>query len=271
MSETKLTKNLFIPFLDVNKGVGDASWQRIDKSTIFSLNPNPQTESTDYICYESPVEEVDHYEPELPQEIILAEGNPIYDFVAKMFYDLPIGADVTVPALICFAGSDKRAWLVKDNTLQLGELNAVDGKLSFTLKLGGTITRGTYSIDQSTGAPTFTQSVTRVTYGVVAPVTGAEPQSSHDSGTGYTATVAWKAGGSDFSGSTFSASTAYQAIVTLTAASGYSFSPDFGAGDVQNLPATSGTGAPASAVTVTRVSASSATIAVTYVATAAAA
>ncbi|MBE5807643.1 MAG: hypothetical protein E7317_04810 [Clostridiales bacterium] len=155
-TETKLTKNKFIPFLDVAQGSENTpSWKRIDKSTIFALNPNPQAEAMDYICYESPIDEVDHYEPELPQEIALYEGNPMYDFIAQMFYDLPVGEDAKVPALICFAGTAKKAWHIPDNVIELGELNTVDGKLSFTLKLGGDIEKGTYTINES-GVPTFT-------------------------------------------------------------------------------------------------------------------
>ena len=154
-TETKLTKNNFIPFLDVLQGgSGAPSWKRIDKSTIFALNPNPQTESTDYICYESPVEEIDHYEPELPQEIALYEGNPMYDFMIGLFYDLPVGSAAVVPALICFAGTGAKAWSVPQCTVTLGELNTVEGKLSFTLNLGGDIVKGTYTI--AAGVPTFT-------------------------------------------------------------------------------------------------------------------
>lgn len=153
MPETKLTKNLFIPFLDTTKGTTTAAWAQIDKSTIFSLNPNPQSESVDYICYESPVEEIDHYEPELPQEIALYEGNPMYDFIFGLFYDLPVGSQAKVPALLCFAGTGKKAWKIDDNVIQLGELNTVDGKLSFTLKMGGDITKGTYTI--TSGVPSF--------------------------------------------------------------------------------------------------------------------
>ena len=154
-TETKLTKNNFIPFLDVNKGSGTASYARIDKSTIFALNPNPQSEEVDYICYESPVSEIDHYEPELPQEIALYEGNPMYDFIFSMFYDLPVGSAAKVPALLCFAGEGKKAWLIPDNVIELGELNTVDGKLSFTLKLGGDIQKGVYTLSNA-GVPTFT-------------------------------------------------------------------------------------------------------------------
>ena len=161
MSEVKLTKNKFIPFLDTTKGTTTTpSWARIDKSTIFSLNPNPQTESQDYICYEAPVEEIDHYEPELPQEIALYQGNSMYDFMFQQFYNLPVGSAATIPALICFApstksggGTEQLAWSVPKCSVTLGELNTVDGKLSFTLNLGGDITKGWYTIES--GVPTF--------------------------------------------------------------------------------------------------------------------
>lgn len=154
MPETKLTKSKFIPFLDTHTEGTAAAWTRIDKSTIFSLNPNPQTEQRDYICQDAPTTEVDHYEPSLPQEIALYEGNPMYDFIANMFDKLPVGSEAIVPALICFAGTPKRAWLVNDCTIVLGELNTVDGKVSFTLNLGGDIAHGTYTIAE--GVPTFT-------------------------------------------------------------------------------------------------------------------
>ena len=156
--ETRLTKNQFIPFIDVSDTINSGSswapsWKRIDYSTIFSLNPSPQTTTKDYICYEAPVEEIDSYKPELPQEIALYEGNPVYDFMFDKFYGLAKGANMRVPVLICFGGTAKKAWQVKEATVTLGELNTVDGKLSFTLNLGGTIDKGTYSITD--GAPKF--------------------------------------------------------------------------------------------------------------------
>ena len=158
MSETMLKKHNCIPFL--NTGSAETpSWARIDKSTIFSLNPNPQTEQQDYICYEMPVTEVDHYEPELPQEIVMNEGNPMFDYIFGMFYNLPTGEDAKVPCLICFPGTSKKAWKVDECTLVLGEMNTVDRKISFTLNLGGDITQGTYTISTA-GEPTFSASST---------------------------------------------------------------------------------------------------------------
>lgn len=157
MSETMLKKHMCIPFLDTTKGGASPSWARIDKSTIFALNPNPQTETYDYICYETPVTEVDHYEPELPQEIVMNAGNPMYEFIYSQFYDLPVGEEAKVPCLICFppdGDGAQKAWKVDECTLQLGEMNTVDRRISFTLNLGGDIARGTYTITD--GVPTFT-------------------------------------------------------------------------------------------------------------------
>ena len=83
-------------------------------------------------------------------------------------------------------------------------------------------------------------------YNVTAPVKSATPQSSHDSGTGYTAEIAWSPAAASFAGST-----AYTATVTLTAADGYAFSNDFSEADIVGLPATTGDSHPAQSVKVT--------------------
>ena len=80
------------------------------------------------------------------------EGNPIYDFMAKEFFEMPTGADTKVPFLMCFGGETKRAWRCIA-TLTSKVLNTVDGKITFSIKMGGTIEKGTYTIEA--GAPTF--------------------------------------------------------------------------------------------------------------------
>lgn len=165
MAETKITKNKVIPFIDTSKTAGadtwTPSWKRIDKSTIFDLAFNPQSESVDYIAYESAIEEISSYQPELPQEIALYRGNPIYDFVEGYCIDLPVGDAVTVPFLLAWppstTGSTEtiRAWQVPDCRLMLSNYNSVDGKITFTLKLGGDIAKGTVVITD--GVPVFTK------------------------------------------------------------------------------------------------------------------
>lgn len=152
---TKLKKTDYIPFLDTS-GTGSTTptWKRVTRSKTFSLNPSPQTESLEYIGFETPITEITRYQPELPLDVALNEGDPIYDFVFGLFYDLPIGSEAYVPALICFGGTGKKAWQIKQTTLTLGNLDTVVGTLSFTLNFGGDIERGTYTI--TAGAPAFT-------------------------------------------------------------------------------------------------------------------
>ena len=151
---TKLTKDQFIPFLDTaeDSTFAESEWTRIDLSTIFDLAVNPQSESMDYICYKNAVEEVISNQPELPQEIALYEGNPMYDYIAEKLYNLPVGDECKVPFLLCFGGTSARAWR-GICTLLLDTLSTTDGKITFSLKFGGDIELGTYTI--SDGEPTF--------------------------------------------------------------------------------------------------------------------
>ena len=152
---TKLTRDKFIPFLDTVKDLtfATSTWKRIDYSTIFELTMGEQEEDMDYICYANAVTEINSNKPELPQEIACYEGNPIYDFMFQQFYDMPVGADVKVPFLMCFGGTGKKAWRCIA-TITSKVLNTVDGKITFSIKLGGDIEKGTYTI--SDGVPTFT-------------------------------------------------------------------------------------------------------------------
>lgn len=72
-----------------------------------------------------------------------------------------MGDSVRVPALICWppkpkepSGEDIMAWQVKECRLLLSNYNSVDGKITFTLKLGGDIDKGSVSINS--GTPSFT-------------------------------------------------------------------------------------------------------------------
>lgn len=161
MEITKITKNKVIPFIDVSDTINSGSWapeyKRIDKSTIFALAFNPQSESVDYIDAAAAVEEVSSYQPELPQEIALYRGNPIYDFVEQKAINLPVGDAIKVPFLLAWppdASGKIKGWQVQECRLLLNEYNSVDGKLSFTLKLGGDIEIGTVTVNTG-GTPTF--------------------------------------------------------------------------------------------------------------------
>lgn len=147
MSVTRLTKDQFIPFLDINKDktFENSNWTRIDYSTIFELTINETEEDIHYICFENPITVVTSNKPELPQEIALYEGNPMYDFMFDQLYNLPIGEDCKVPFILAFGGSEKRAWR-GICTISGKTLNTIDGRISFSMKIGGEITKGFYKI-----------------------------------------------------------------------------------------------------------------------------
>lgn len=160
--EKKITRNQCYLFLDTSETVNTETWKptwaRIDKSTIFDLTMNANENEMDWIAYETAVTEIDEYKPEISQEIAMYRGNAIYDFMEGYFYNLPIGESARVPLLVCFppdsTGSIK-AWQIKENRCVPSNFNPVDGKLSFNLKFGGDIQKGTATI--TSGTPTFTE------------------------------------------------------------------------------------------------------------------
>lgn len=161
MTQVKITKNKVIPFLDVSNTVGGVSWtpswKRIDKSTIFDMSFNPQSTTEDYIAYETAIEEISGYQPELPQEIALYRGNEIYDYIEQLCYNLEVGDALRIPFLLAWPPQSDgtiKAWQLKECRLLLSNYNSVDGKVTFTLKLGGDIERGTVLISE--GVPSFT-------------------------------------------------------------------------------------------------------------------
>ena len=161
MAEVKITKNKVIPFLDISNTANTGTtwlpqWKRIDKSTIFDLAFNPQSTTEDYIAYETAIEEISGYQPELPQEIALYRGNAVYDYVESLCYNLEVGDALRVPFMLAWPPEEDgtiKAWQVKECRLLLSNYNSVDGKVTFTLKIGGDIERGTVTI--SDGTPTF--------------------------------------------------------------------------------------------------------------------
>lgn len=164
MAEVKITKNKVIPFLDISGTAvtGDdwqPSWKRIDKSTIFDLAFNPQSSTEDYIAYETAIEEISGYQPELPQEIALYRGNAVYDYIEQLCYKLEVGDALRIPFLLAWPPAETgeiKGWQVKECRLLLSNYNSVDGKVTFTLKLGGDIERGKITVSEA-GVPTFTK------------------------------------------------------------------------------------------------------------------
>lgn len=155
----KLTRDLFIPCLDTSAAKDLSKLVPIDLSTIFEMSWNPQEETYGYICYKNDVTEIDSYQPELPQEIVLDNTNPVYKFVKDLAKIFPVGSAANVPVVICVPddnGSVTEGWAFKDAVLSVDNLNTPDGKLSFTLKLNGDIEIGTVAVTGTGSTRTVT-------------------------------------------------------------------------------------------------------------------
>lgn len=164
-----LTRNLFIPYVDANtirRAIGETvtgdgyDWVQIDKSTIFDLAFNPQEETSGYIDTANDTTYVKSYQPELPQEIILDNSNPLYKIMYPFCMAMPTGGDAVVPVLLRQPNMDTAqptdATIWKEALVSPTDLNTVDGKLNFSLKLNGEFENGEASEDTD-GKVTFTE------------------------------------------------------------------------------------------------------------------
>lgn len=142
MALTRLKKHRTM--LHLNAGTkADPSWVRIGKSTQFDLEANAQTETNDFIEDEMATTEIMSYEPGISQELQTNKGDPAFDAIYDMFYNLPTGEDVKKEFLFTFdgtTGDDEdgnpqfNAWRA-ECTVTLNDLNTVDEKIYFDLTI----------------------------------------------------------------------------------------------------------------------------------------
>lgn len=146
--------------MDISK-TDEPSWARIGKSTVFDLVLNAQTEENDFIEDEMKTTDITSYKPELSQELQANKGDPAFDYLYDMFYNLPTGEDVKKNLLIVFDGNNGteeapkfNAWKTK-STLVLDHFDSVAEKIYFKLNINQ-IERGTCTV--AAGVPTYTKS-----------------------------------------------------------------------------------------------------------------
>lgn len=154
----RLKKFKTIPFLNVAKSA-ESTWARIGKSTVFDLVLNAQTDTNDFIQDEMPEDDVKYYSPKLAQELQANKGDPAFDYLYDMFFNLPTGEDVKMDLLIVFDGnigdesSPKfKAWKTR-STLILDHFDSVAEKIYFSFTIGA-IDRGTATV--TAGVPAYT-------------------------------------------------------------------------------------------------------------------
>lgn len=158
---TRLKKHRTIPFLDTGTEPETPIWARIGKSTVFDLVLNAQTEENNFIENELPEVDITNYKPELAQELQCNKGDPAFDFLYKMFFDLPTGEAVKKTLLIVFDGETGtgvgtptfNAWKT-NSTLILDHFDSVAEKIYFKFNINS-IERGTCTVAE--GKPTYTK------------------------------------------------------------------------------------------------------------------
>lgn len=162
MALTTLNRSKTLLFIDTAaEGSTTSVWSRVDKSTIFDLALNPQTEDYDFIDDDNTQTELKNYKPSLDQEILTVDGNPIYDFMENFFYNLPSGEQAKRDVMVVFpknigstASPSFHAWKA-NSTLSLGSFNTQDKKITWTINFGA-IKKGTATVSDS-GVPTFVE------------------------------------------------------------------------------------------------------------------
>ena len=159
MALERLKKHKTIPFLNTAK-TDTPEWARVGKSTVFDLVLNAQTEDNDFIEDEMATTEIMSYKPELAQELQCNKGDPAFDFLYDMFFNLPTGEEVKKNMLIVFAGNagtedapEFKAWNTT-STLILDHFDSVAEKIYFKFSIIK-IERGTATVTD--GKPAFTR------------------------------------------------------------------------------------------------------------------
>ena len=143
--------------MDIHTTGDVESWARIGKSTIFDLVLNANIVTSDFIEDEMPTDDVSYYKPTLSQELQANAGDPAFDYLYDMFYNLPTGESIKKSALFVFAGaaSPFKAWKCEVSVI-LKNFNTVEEKILFDLNINS-IEKGTVTLAE--GVPTFTATV----------------------------------------------------------------------------------------------------------------
>lgn len=145
------------------------SWKRIKKSTELTLAMNAETEEYDYIADESATTELTAYKPEIEQPLKMIKDEDDFEFFWNLFYEMKTGEEAKTEAIVAFifdvteTGTGTvvkhyKAWKVPV-TVVFNEMNANDSELNFNLNFGGTVAKGYVKLDETTGAPTWEDSL----------------------------------------------------------------------------------------------------------------
>lgn len=147
----KLTRDLFEPYIDMDKGKGASEnnykWERVRKSTIFELSTNAQENTYGYIDTRNDTTEVTSYQPQLPLESVPESTDKVYAFMQDYLFAFPLGSDTQVPFMLVYPiikedgtidETNRNAIVFDEAVISNLSLNTVDQLATWTEMLNGT-------------------------------------------------------------------------------------------------------------------------------------
>lgn len=162
---SKLTRDLYGPYIDLDRGASAASNKyklgRVKKSTIFEFSSNAQEDTYGFIDSPNDTTEVTSYQPQLPLETVTESTDPIARFAQDYLFEFPLGADTQVPFILAYPLIDEDGEVDDTNcnviiwdeaVMSNLALNTVDQKFTWTEMLNGNPKRGVIaksSLEQS--------------------------------------------------------------------------------------------------------------------------
>lgn len=168
MAITEFTKKMCPIWRDC--GTGDVEdWKRVDRSTVWEIAFNPNTEDKEYITDDTPTTQLKNYKPSMPQELeTTKESGGIYDIMSKRAIELPVGEKAYAKYIIALPDVNEAgkiyAWRV-DTTEIFDNLNMVDKKIKWGINVRGNIEVGT--VVPTDGKPVFTVGDGNVSGGII--------------------------------------------------------------------------------------------------------
>lgn len=136
-------------------------WVRIEKSTESTITMNGETEVFDYIADESPTTVLSRYAPGFSHPVTAYKGNPDFEMLFDLFYNMQLDAKANKDFLIVFMNeepeSEKWAAWAGNALLVVDSADWVAGIVTVSVTTNGTVKKGTVVITD--GEPVFTETV----------------------------------------------------------------------------------------------------------------
>lgn len=99
-NQTKVMRPMLAHFLNVTPGTASPSWKRIGKGvTGYTIGFNPNVTTEQYIDENNATNSVDSYAINAPIPLTCYAGEPIFEFLYKLYKESALGSDLETQVL----------------------------------------------------------------------------------------------------------------------------------------------------------------------------